>query len=47
MVHMLGIAKIYGIMGRRLLENIHKSSIDGWIFTEMVSLLFAIVGSKY
>ncbi|KAF5606629.1 Arginine metabolism regulation II [Fusarium subglutinans] len=33
--HMLGIARIYEIAGQRLLNNIHKSKIDGIIFSDL------------
>ncbi|KAF5545186.1 Arginine metabolism regulation II [Fusarium mexicanum] len=33
--HMLGIARIYEVAGQRLLNNIHKSKIDGIIFSDM------------
>ncbi|CVL06073.1 uncharacterized protein FMAN_03940 [Fusarium mangiferae] len=33
--HMLGIARIYEVAGHRLLNNIHKRQLDGWIFSEL------------
>lgn len=37
---MLGIARIYEVAGHRLLNNIHKRQLDGWIFSELVSHCF-------
>ncbi|KAF5581136.1 hypothetical protein FPCIR_10311 [Fusarium pseudocircinatum] len=33
--HMLGIARIYEVAGHRLLNNIHKRQLDGWIFSDL------------
>ncbi|KAH7127410.1 hypothetical protein EDB81DRAFT_809170 [Dactylonectria macrodidyma] len=34
-VHMLGISRLYEFIGYRLLNSVHKSSLDAWIFTEL------------
>ncbi|KAF5011615.1 hypothetical protein FDECE_2278 [Fusarium decemcellulare] len=34
-VHMLGISKLYQVLGHRLIANIEASNLNGWIFTEL------------